>query len=554
MNDPADRILQERLHALAQRVGVPVVSSTEDLRRGRRRLLGVRVAMAGATAGTLGVVLGVTSLTAGNPRAVEAPLFTSPSTSLSSAPSLGGTPETDGPSSAGSTSGEPGRSGEPDGASGEANSGSSTAQTGDHARGVKVPPPQPGDGSTGASAEDSRGATGGTATGGGAGGSHPDGNGAVVPPAQSATQTTDHSPTQSPPQSPSLPAVPTAPAGTPAGAPTGPSAGPTSPPTSPSTSPSTPTTRPPASSPSRGSRLARQYYRALAAHLDPEREHLRLSRPGRDTVRTVRVGGRVYAAEVTYRWREARPASGPVARPGAPSTRVVVKVATGWDQVRWHCGATYAEWQCRDAATRDGRPAEVAIRDGLLSVAVERAGGQVVVITVDQAFRTPGAATESAVVTALATAAADRRLVVPGRTVPVAPPRIDPDEFAEAGAAALVSGAGESFQQTSLDRVPSVRGVRWVGETASGRLGWSARPSYSAESFACLSTYRACTSVTVGDNGAVVHLAFLRGRAGGWIAQYDGPSYVVGVYSSTRTLPKQRAFAFITRADWQPAR
>ena len=80
MTDPADRFLEEKLHALARGVSVPVVPTDDDVRRGRRRLFRMRAAMAGATTATVAVVLGVTSLTAGNPKATEAPLVESPST------------------------------------------------------------------------------------------------------------------------------------------------------------------------------------------------------------------------------------------------------------------------------------------------------------------------------------------------------------------------------------------------------------------------------------------------------------------------------------------
>ena len=71
MTDPADRHLEERLHALARGVSVPVVPADQDVRRGRRRLLRMRLAMAGGTTATLAVVLGITGLTAGDPSATE---------------------------------------------------------------------------------------------------------------------------------------------------------------------------------------------------------------------------------------------------------------------------------------------------------------------------------------------------------------------------------------------------------------------------------------------------------------------------------------------------
>ena len=76
MTDPADRFLEEKLHALARGVSVPLVPTEDDVRRGRRRLFRMRVAMAGATTAAVAIVLGVTSLTAGDPKATEPPLVT----------------------------------------------------------------------------------------------------------------------------------------------------------------------------------------------------------------------------------------------------------------------------------------------------------------------------------------------------------------------------------------------------------------------------------------------------------------------------------------------
>ena len=97
MTDPADRHLEERLHALARGVSVPVVPADQDVRRGRRRLLRMRLAMAGGTAATLAVVLGITGLTAGDPTATEEPPATQPPTSVPADPttSPSETPGTD---------------------------------------------------------------------------------------------------------------------------------------------------------------------------------------------------------------------------------------------------------------------------------------------------------------------------------------------------------------------------------------------------------------------------------------------------------------------------
>jgi hypothetical protein len=94
-----------------------------------------------------------------------------------------------------------------------------------------------------------------------------------------------------------------------------------------------------------------------------------------------------------------------------------------------------------------------------------------------------------------------------------------------------------------------------VGGLARGTVAWTVEPIYSGGQFTCLTTFRSCTEVTVDDRGTTVHLAFLKKRAGGgWLVQYDGGSYGVRVYSSDRTFPKKRAYAFVIDQAWQPVR
>jgi hypothetical protein len=148
-------------------------------------------------------------------------------------------------------------------------------------------------------------------------------------------------------------------------------------------------------------------------------------------------------------------------------------------------------------------------------------------------------------------AAADDRLALPG-AAPQAPPTIDSAAFASAGEAALLAD-GQSFDQTVLDRAPFVRGT-WSTEAGDqGTLAWSARPSYSRGTFTCRATYFSCYPLVVDEAGTTVHVALLRNRAG-WVVRYDGPSYVVRVWSSDRTFPKKRAFAFVADDTWQPTR
>jgi hypothetical protein len=100
-----------------------------------------------------------------------------------------------------------------------------------------------------------------------------------------------------------------------------------------------------------------------------------------------------------------------------------------------------------------------------------------------------------------------------------------------------------------------VRGDWSVGKVERGTLTWSVAPAYSRGPFTCLTSFRSCSEVTIDDLGTTVHLAFLKKRAGGgWLVQYDGGAYGVRVYSSDRTFPKKRAYAFVTQPAWQPAR
>ena len=497
MSDPADRspdeqFLEGRLHALAHGVPVPVVPSDDDVRRGRRRLLRMRLAMASGTTAALAAVLGVTSLTAGAPKATEiAPASHLPS-ALPATPSS--TPSAEGPK--GQETGDPG---------------------GHRDQGTSLP-----------------------ASGSG-GGSGPGAAGGAVPPNHNQVK---HAQTQAdatgavPDHHPTWPATdpsdgPTStPTELPSEEPTGsPTIAPTDLPTSsdPTTEPTAPDPTPNGGTKGRLDRVLGVFNAVVAEYLDPGRDHLQPYDRTVDPKVTRKADGLLFALGSTYRWEDGRGRSA-----------VEVTVASGWDQVDWDCGATYADWSCRPADSTAGR-AEVATHDGVRQVAVEHASGQVVVLTADPADGVTDAA--------LVAAAADDRLVLPG-AAPQAPPTIDSATFASAGAAALLS-EGQSFDQTVLDRAPYVRGT-WSAEGGhGGTLAWSARPIYSGGTFTCLATYLRCYPVVLDEAGTSVQVAQLRT---GWLVRYDGPSYAVRVWSSDRTFPKKRAFAFVTDDAWQPTR
>jgi hypothetical protein len=482
MTDPADRHLQERLHALARGVSAPVVPPAEDVRRGRRRLLRVRLTMAGATTGTLAVVLGITSLTAGDPQAHEVGPATRPPTSTSLPASPDEPPSAD-PSTSGSDS-QRTTGGDAGAGSGAVHGSDAERSTGGSARGGTA---------SGSATEGTRGGT--------APGHWPSHEPDAVP---TGAVTASGSPTGSPTDVPTDPATAT----------------PTQEPTDP------PTTPPPTTGPVRVNKVLGYYNDVVAEHLDPVRDHLQAFDPAVDAKATVRRDGRLFALGASYRW-------------GSAGADVRVQVASGWDQVDWGCGAPDSGWDCHPASG-----AEVGAHDGLLEVAVEHADGQVVVVAGDL----PEAD--------LVAAAGDDRLVLPGDAPPVAPPTLDPETFAAYGEAALVLD-GESFTRGSVDRTPTVRGTWAVDGTDRGTLSWSVDPIYSGGGWSCLKTYRTCTDVQVQVDGGTrtVHLARLRPRlGGGWLVQYDGPSYAVRTSSTDRTFPKKRAYLFVTDDDWQPIR
>jgi hypothetical protein len=495
MTDPADRFLEEQflegeLHALARGVPVPVVPSEDDVRRGRRRLLRMRLAMASGTTATLAAVLGVTSLTAGAPKATEI----APASHLPSAPPA--TPSTT-PSVGGEGTGSP---------------------SGHRGGGNEVP------------------------VGGSAGGSGPGAAGGLVPPNHSPVK---HAQTQAaatgavPGHHPTWPAtnpsdLPTStPIQLPSEDPTGSATGPATDlptPTAPTTDPTPPEPTPTGGTKIRLDRVLGVFNAVLAEHLDADRDHLQPYDRRVDPKVTRKADGLLFALGSTYRWEDGRSRS-----------TLGVTVASGWDQVDWDCGATYADWTCHPADSGIG--AEVATHDGVRQVAVEHDSGQVVVITADPAYDLAEAA--------LVAAASDDRLALPG-AAPQAPPSIDSAAFASAGEAVLLTEE-QSFVQTTLDRSPLVRGT-WSAEgSEGGTLGWSARPIYSGGTFACLATYLKCYSMVVDEAGTTVQVALLKKQAG-WLVRYDGPSYAVRVWSSDRTFPKKRASAFVTDDAWQPTR
>jgi hypothetical protein len=498
MTDPADRFLEERLHALARGARIPLVPAEEDVRRGRRRLLRMRVAMAGATTATVAVVLGITGLTAGDPKASQPPITETPTT-------LPATPNTS--PSADST-----------------DTASTDRPDGGQSGGTQVvdnpPPANPGSQHTDDTENPAKNAPTGAATGGTA--TH----GGVVSGPQNHPGGT-HSP--DPSQTPSATVTPTT-------TPTDPSTStptetPTATPTATPTVPPTQTTR------VRVHKVLRYYDDVLAEHLDPDRLHLQPYDRKLDPKEARTLDGRFLALGSTYRWKD-----------GPSIADLAVTVASGWDMVQWECGATYDDWDCRSVFTGASGTAEVAEHDGLRAVAVEHADGQVVVVEADVDEEGLGEAE-------LVAGAADARLVLPG-DAPVAPPALDSATFAAYGKAALVHD-GETFTQTSLDRSPAVRGTWAVDGTERGTLSWSADPIYSGGSWVCLKTYRSCTDVDVDVDGTsrTVHLARLKkGLGGGWLVQYDGPSYAVRVTSTDPTFPKKRAYLFVNDPDWQTFR
>lgn len=325
MTDPADRHLEDRLHALARGVNVPVVPADEDVRRGRRRLLRMRLAMAGATTATLAVVLGITGLTAGDPSASEPPMVDQPSTSLPTDPTRSPSEE-DQPTNRQTDGGDSKVGGQAPPVSDPSGSDDSTGSTGREVPGLSAP---------------SGGATGDTDPHGG------------------ATIGSEHHPTASDPTS-----APTS--STPSPTPTSdPTTEPTPDPTTDPTVPPTDTTK------VRLHQVLRYYNDVLAEHLDPGRDHLQPYSRKTDTKETTKSGGKLFAVGSTYRWEDGQALGG-----------LEVTVASGWDQLEWECGASYSDWDCHTPAFQ-APVAEVATHDGVLQAAVEHADGQVVVVTAD---------------------------------------------------------------------------------------------------------------------------------------------------------------------------
>ena len=78
--------------------------------------------------------------------------------------------------------------------------------------------------------------------------------------------------------------------------------------------------------------------RARRARSTPNASHLQPYDRKVDTKETTTLGGRLYALGSTYRWED-----------GARESGLQIRVASGWDQVDWLCGASYADWDCHVA-------------------------------------------------------------------------------------------------------------------------------------------------------------------------------------------------------------
>jgi hypothetical protein len=504
--DLAEQFLEGRLHALARGVSVPAVPAGEDVRRGRRRLLRLRLAMAGGTTATLAVVLGITGLTAGDPTATEVPPMTQLTTSLPADPTTSPADEdrASGPSK-GNGGDKVGQGGPP------ASEPTGTPESSDTADSTRLP----------GVPVATHGVAGGGSGGGSGTGPH---GGATVGPGHGHPSASD--PTSAPTSSAPTP-TPT-PTATPTTLPT--DTVPTDPPTSPPADPG----------PIRLPQVLRAYNGVLAEHLDPEREHLQPYDRKTDDKETTKSGGRLFALGSTFRWADGRSLGG-----------LQVTVASGWDQVDWECGASYTDWACHPSGV-----AEVAVHDGVRQVAVEHGDGQVVVLTADPTYDAGSRAVSAGEPTEeeLVAAVADDRLTLPG-DAPVSPPQLASETFASAGVAALVAGEDETFTQTSIDRTPEVKGTWSVADAARGTVSWSARPVYSGGGWQCSKTYRSCTDLVVDQLGHTVHVAHLKKKlGGGWVIEYAGPQYAVRVYATDPKFPKKRAYAFVTDDAWQPAR
>ncbi len=295
MTDPADRYLEERgCTRWPAGSACPLVPTEDDVRRGRRRLLRMRVAMAGATTAALAVVLGVTSLTAGDPKATEPPLVTQPPSTLPATPNSS-------PTADGGADEEPG--------------GGQPGNTGRNQDAVDLAG-DPGSQHTddGVPAKSSTNGTNGTATGGTT--TH---DGTSTGPHDDPTGTYGSDPTEVPSSNPTE---------TPSSTPT---ETPTSTPTTTPTSTPTPTpTVPPTQTPKvRVHQVLRYYNDVLAEHLDPRRLHLQPYSRKIDSKEATTLDGRLFALGSTYRWEDGRSRSG-----------LQLTVASGWDQVEWLCGAS----------------------------------------------------------------------------------------------------------------------------------------------------------------------------------------------------------------------
>ncbi|WKN48091.1 hypothetical protein [Nocardioides sp. Arc9.136] len=291
----------------------------------------------------------------------------------------------------------------------------------------------------------------------------------------------------------------------------------------------------------------------LAEHVDPGWEHL--VRSSDENANEQSAGGRAGLTSLGSRfgWRV----------PGEDGLgMLVVSVSTGWGDAFYPCrGPSRDGWTCRAAEVPGADEARVGERDGVTSVALRQADGEVVVVTADPLFgnnSTVPVPTFDVGADDLLAAAADPRLSLPGQAVGAASAPIDAESFADVGREVLV-GAGEELAMAVVGAgtgLPSVRGTLMSGQDYRGDLSWDAHPvAADTPADRCpADRYTACRLVPYGDTEVLV--GRLRAQwGGGWDVVRTGPEYEVRVTWNPvddTVLPRDRAFAFVTDERWQP--
>lgn len=294
--------------------------------------------------------------------------------------------------------------------------------------------------------------------------------------------------------------------------------------------------------------LLASWQRVLAEHLDPGWEHLvKYTKRNGNQQTSTDASGELSALGSKYGWQN-------TGESGLGMLQLTV--SSGWSGLYWLCGYSGQgdeAWDCRDLRPPAGAvSAQAAVHDGVTEVAVERADGHVVVLSVDALFGNNSTVPVSGIdlsERSLAEAAADPRLALPGGATP-AGPALGTDTVRTVLAETLTGGRFQE-QYGGNEHTVWLSGHWIVDGRDTGELSVSADRTSGGSPDCAERQYSRCEELVI--DGVDVFVGHVRpGRGGGWQVQGTGPSSTVWLTYDGDALSSQQGAALVADGRLQP--